>query len=391
MSDILVTLIKCEEGYIVEQLPSYFFKQPEPFNVTANIKNFQVEPYDVNPPSPDKLPESMIPSCSVWFQADKIHPIEKETLPEFFCGKYPSKTPVIYTHYRNFIIRTYRENPEHYLTGTACRRALVGDACAIIRVHAFLDKWGLINFLVEPSSRPHPLYQVIIPPKATKLVRNSEAKWCGYCGDVVYDLWYAHDMLLLCPKCYAEGNFPLILSQEDFVKYKGDHNYANLPNTLTNGLLEAVAKYQEDWEKIAAEVGKSPAECMWEFAKAPIAEICDGKFALKSKDSTSSLCDLNNPLLSQVVTNINKKDVQGIKVHDTISQDLSSINQSIYKYKKELETISETKKALIALEKTIEKSKAEFLLYRIHQSKIHNIQEAPKLFVVKAPKFNRNT
>lgn len=36
----------------------------------------------------------------------------------------------------------------------ACRRHLSGDACAIIRVHAFLEKWGLINFNVQPEFKP---------------------------------------------------------------------------------------------------------------------------------------------------------------------------------------------------------------------------------------------
>lgn len=29
-----------------------------------------------------------------------------------------------------------------------------GDACAIVRVHAFLEKWGLINFNVQPELKP---------------------------------------------------------------------------------------------------------------------------------------------------------------------------------------------------------------------------------------------
>ena len=139
MSDIFVTLIKSEGGYIVEELPSYFTKQSEFFPSTTH-HSFQIEPFDIDPPCAEPLPNSVIPSCSSWFHSEKIHIIEKESLPDFFCGKYPSKTPITYKHYRNFMIKTYRENPEIYLTGTACRRALVGDACAIIRIHAFLDK-----------------------------------------------------------------------------------------------------------------------------------------------------------------------------------------------------------------------------------------------------------
>lgn len=60
----------------------------------------------------------LIPSCSQWFDMDTIHEIEMNSLPEFFCGKYPSKTPQVYKEYRNFIISLYRENPQCYLSAT---------------------------------------------------------------------------------------------------------------------------------------------------------------------------------------------------------------------------------------------------------------------------------
>ena len=46
------------------------------------------------------------------------------------------------------MIDTYRLAPDEYLTGTACRRNLAGDVCAVLRVHAFLEQWGLINYQV---------------------------------------------------------------------------------------------------------------------------------------------------------------------------------------------------------------------------------------------------
>ena len=47
-------------------------------------------------------------------------------------------------------------NPTVYLSATTCRRHLSGDVNAIIRVHAFLEKWGLINFQgVNPALKPH--------------------------------------------------------------------------------------------------------------------------------------------------------------------------------------------------------------------------------------------
>lgn len=50
-----------------------------------------------------------------------------------------------------------------YLTATASnlflylcykkgRRNLAGDVCSILRIHAFLEYWGLINFNVDPKT-----------------------------------------------------------------------------------------------------------------------------------------------------------------------------------------------------------------------------------------------
>ena len=95
----------------------------------------------------------ILPSYSTWFDMHLIHPLEKKSLPEFFNSRNRSKTPAVYKDYRDFMINTYRLNPVEYLTVTACRRNLAGDVCAIMRVHAFLEQWGLINYQVRLAHR----------------------------------------------------------------------------------------------------------------------------------------------------------------------------------------------------------------------------------------------
>lgn len=92
--------------------------------------------------------EIIIPSYAAWFELGSIHDIERRSLPEFFNNRNKSKTPSVYKEYRDFMVNTYRLNPLEYLTVTACRRNMTGDVCAIIRVHAFLEQWGLINYQV---------------------------------------------------------------------------------------------------------------------------------------------------------------------------------------------------------------------------------------------------
>ncbi|KAL7273227.1 SWI/SNF and RSC complex subunit Ssr2 [Rhizina undulata] len=96
----------------------------------------------------------VLPSYSTWFDMSQIKDIERKSLPEFFSNRNRSKTPLVYKDYRDFMVNTYRLNPAEYLTVTACRRNLAGDVCSIMRVHSFLEQWGLINYQVDPESRP---------------------------------------------------------------------------------------------------------------------------------------------------------------------------------------------------------------------------------------------
>ncbi|KAI9696211.1 MAG: hypothetical protein M1836_005764 [Candelina mexicana] len=96
----------------------------------------------------------ILPSYSTWFDMYTINDLEKKALPEFFNNRNRSKTPAVYKDYRDFMVNTYRLQPAEYLTVTACRRNLAGDVCAIMRVHAFLEQWGLINYQIDPDTRP---------------------------------------------------------------------------------------------------------------------------------------------------------------------------------------------------------------------------------------------
>ena len=49
----------------------------------------------------------------------------------------------LYKKYRNYIIELGKEK---YITPSEARKGLAGDACAIIRIHKFLEQWGLINY-----------------------------------------------------------------------------------------------------------------------------------------------------------------------------------------------------------------------------------------------------
>lgn len=110
----------------------------------------------------------VVPSYSRWFDMNAVHATERRGVPEFFNSRNRSKTPAVYKDYRDFMINTYRLNPDEYLTVTACRRNLAGDVCAIMRVHAFLEQWGLINYQVSPTQTSLRL----LPNSASRLIQS---------------------------------------------------------------------------------------------------------------------------------------------------------------------------------------------------------------------------
>ncbi|XP_023810512.1 SWI/SNF complex subunit SMARCC2 isoform X3 [Oryzias latipes] len=219
----------------------------------------------------------IIPSYAAWFDYNSVHAIERRALPEFFNGKNKSKTPEIYLAYRNFMIDTYRLNPQEYLTSTACRRNLAGDVCAIMRVHAFLEQWGLINYQVDSESRPTPMG----PPPTSHF-------------HVLADT--PSSLVPLQPKTSQTPAPQPIMSFPDKMKEKPTdlQNFGLRTDMYSKKtcsvksksaassmrewteqetllLLEGLEMYKDDWNKVSEHVGsRTQDECILHFLRLPI-------------------------------------------------------------------------------------------------------------------------
>uniref|UniRef100_A0AAQ5XQY8 SWI/SNF related, matrix associated, actin dependent regulator of chromatin subfamily c member 2 n=1 Tax=Amphiprion ocellaris TaxID=80972 RepID=A0AAQ5XQY8_AMPOC len=235
----------------------------------------------------------IIPSYAAWFDYNCIHEIERRALPEFFNGKNKSKTPEIYLAYRNFMIDTYRLNPQEYLTSTSCRRNLTGDVCAIMRVHAFLEQWGLVNYQVDAESRPLPMgppptphFTVLAdtpsgliplnhrPPPVRKTLTGREK----------VDL--KDHILGRIPPPQPMPNFadkgkdkPIDLQNfglrpdlyKKNIKGKAVNTTREWTEQETLLLLEALEMYKDDWNKVSEHVGsRTQDECILHFLRLPI-------------------------------------------------------------------------------------------------------------------------
>ncbi|XP_055067000.1 SWI/SNF complex subunit SMARCC1 isoform X1 [Misgurnus anguillicaudatus] len=216
----------------------------------------------------------VIPSYAAWFDYNSIHEIERRALPEFFNGKNKSKTPEIYLAYRNFMIDTYRLNPQEYLTSTSCRRNLTGDVCAVMRAHAFLEQWGLVNYQVDAESRPLPMG----PPPTPHFT---------VLADTPSGLVPLHHRPPQVPPAQQMMNFPEkgkekpidlqnfglradIYSKKN-PKVKGAAGGREWTEQETLLLLEALEMYKDDWNKVSEHVGsRTQDECILHFLRLPI-------------------------------------------------------------------------------------------------------------------------
>ncbi|XP_028577181.2 SWI/SNF complex subunit SMARCC2 isoform X5 [Podarcis muralis] len=251
----------------------------------------------------------IIPSYAAWFDYNSVHAIERRALPEFFNGKNKSKTPEIYLAYRNFMIDTYRLNPQEYLTSTACRRNLAGDVCAIMRVHAFLEQWGLINYQVDAESRPTPMgppptshFHVLadtpsglvpLQPKTPQSRQSDSDTKAGRKSKEIEDLvtetvkgkpelqTTASQQMLNFPDKSKEKppdmqNFGL---RTDMYTKKNAPSKSKAAASATREwteqetllLLEALEMYKDDWNKVSEHVGsRTQDECILHFLRLPI-------------------------------------------------------------------------------------------------------------------------
>ncbi|XP_028316401.1 SWI/SNF complex subunit SMARCC1b [Gouania willdenowi] len=216
----------------------------------------------------------IIPSYTSWFNNNSIHSIEKRSLPEFFNGKNKSKSPEIYLAYRNFMIDTYRLNPQEYLSSTSCRRNLTGDVCAVIRVHAFLEQWGLINYQVDAESRPLPMGP---PPTPHFNVLADTPSGLAPLQHKPLQVSASQHMLYFPERgrekpsdCQNFGLRSDIYARKH-PKTKGASAGREWTEQETLLLLEALEVYRDDWNKVSEHVGsRTQDECILHFLRLPI-------------------------------------------------------------------------------------------------------------------------
>ncbi|XP_054741128.1 SWI/SNF complex subunit SMARCC2 isoform X2 [Anastrepha obliqua] len=282
----------------------------------------------------------IVPSYSAWFDYNSIHVIEKRAMSEFFNGKNKSKTPEIYMAYRNFMIDTYRLNPTEYLTSTACRRNLAGDVCAIMRVHAFLEQWGLINYQIDAELRPTPMgppptshFHILSDTPSGLQPLNPQKTQQPSAAKALLDL-DKPKVIKDGKEGSVEGDKPPLLPGGISIKSEALENgattgqqfglkldqYAKKPAAMKNRtaanmtrewtdqetllLLEGLEMHKDDWNKVCEHVGtRTQDECILHFLRLPIEDPYledDGGFLGPLGCQPIPFSKSGNPIMSTV-------------------------------------------------------------------------------------------
>uniref|UniRef100_A0A669EUJ7 SWI/SNF related, matrix associated, actin dependent regulator of chromatin subfamily c member 2 n=1 Tax=Oreochromis niloticus TaxID=8128 RepID=A0A669EUJ7_ORENI len=230
----------------------------------------------------------VIPSYAAWFDYNSIHEIERRS-------HIYKNAAFIYLAYRNFMIDTYRLNPQEYLTSTSCRRNLTGDVCAIMRVHAFLEQWGLVNYQVDAESRPLPMgppptphFTVLADTPSGLMPLNHRPQPFFWGGGLLFVMdQVPEEFGLFIPPPQPMPNFadkgkdkPIDLQNfslrsdlynKKSIKGKAGSTTREWTEQETLLLLEALEMYKDDWNKVSEHVGsRTQDECILHFLRLPI-------------------------------------------------------------------------------------------------------------------------
>lgn len=229
-----------------------------------------------------QLHKIVIPSYASWFELKQVNSVEISSLPEFFNNTSRSKTPLIYLNYRNFMVNTYRLNPNEYLTLTAVRRNLTGDVGSLLRVHRFLNKWGLINYQVDPENK---VYSIEPPElKNPKVTYDTPRGLFPFESFVLPEQTEKLEQLKKLVGLTGEANGTNGTNGHESAKrpkimkgYNSDWTGSELKKLLAalqDNKLDSTVDSRHDWLQISEYVGsKTPEQCIARFLQLPIEDL----------------------------------------------------------------------------------------------------------------------
>jgi hypothetical protein len=205
--------------------------------------------------------------------------------------------------------------PTRYLTKIACRRALKGDANAIIRIHKFLESEGIINFglsptgsldferpvlqktpspasrareLPNPNTNPDPIdpegpnSNSLVYNVTTRVLSKTYRSFCVKCGVTCGMVWFQSkhgtSESCVCEKCYSKTTE---LERQEYEKMDickriqaegAARNKLNWSVDENYKMIEAVTEKDATWESMYQKMGqkRTKEDIVFHFLQFPM-------------------------------------------------------------------------------------------------------------------------
>jgi len=93
----------------------------------------------------EDTPKTNFVMAPAWYDPSNASQLERRSLPEWFNHTAPHRTATTYIQTREKILDLSKRNAQQFITSTAIRRSVIGDAGSLLRLHNFLMDWGLLN------------------------------------------------------------------------------------------------------------------------------------------------------------------------------------------------------------------------------------------------------
>ncbi len=221
-------------------------------------------------------------SCKHWFNPEWVSDLERAELRNFGISEST------YRVLRDKIIDGYNVDPSKYLSIRNAREATgYGEMGVLTKVWGFLDYWGIINYVADPTTAPRYAKKLIDFPIGRPSQPLEQILCCSCRKACMYTAFalkpeaaplIPKEQLVaarFCSACVNSGSFPPFFSKASFEQVD-----VVLPGTVTKEfteeetmkLFEAIQRYGTDWESVARMVGagKTAAQCLLHFIQIPL-------------------------------------------------------------------------------------------------------------------------
>jgi SWIRM domain/SWIRM-associated region 1 len=316
------TAVVSSQSGLNQPIPSQAVAPSPSINTAASVlpivQNAQVIPLPNIPPSqweqhlPSANDEHQGDSMSKmpkpgWFKQNVPSDFEMTVLPEWFDSSASHRTPELYIATRNNIISLSQKfGGSRYITATMARRSIPGDAGSILRLHAFLTTYALINEDAINDTAPTPaLFRPQQPPPSGATVASTNQRRSSVDDDHFWSSQSIRDRLVSAVVQQASSNNSTSIKKRD-----RDGNIST--GGTTSSTIPVI-----DWAAVAESIGHGvlPTDCERHFVSMSLETMRDGNDSTESQQA-DSMSDASSNVGTGARTELtsDNKDTNAFKV-----------------------------------------------------------------------------